>query len=316
MFLLGRKRRGFTLIELLVVIAIIAILIGMLLPAVQKVRAAAARTVCSNNLKQISLAVHSYASGNQDKLPPQLSYEGKRPVGHASNLFYQLLPYIERDDIYRAGFHDAVAFPDISGPWAGGGESWARGNHAAVVKSYLCPADSTHVNGRRPTDAGGWACTCYSTNYFLFAANAFYEKQYGSWTTRSRFIIGAIPDGTSQTVAFVERLGFLPRTQGPQDGDDYSPLWNHPAGHHWWGVNHRWTTLYGVQGTAPTPTNHPPQFNIRINQAHPYHPNSGHGNNMLVGLMDGSARSISNVSTAAWQAVMMPDDGAVVDDSW
>ena len=91
-----RSRRGFTLIELLVVIAIIAILIGLLLPAVQKVREAAVKTQCTNNLKQLALAAHNYESA-----------QGRLPLGNSA-VFVQLLPYIEQDNL-STGYGTAAA---------------------------------------------------------------------------------------------------------------------------------------------------------------------------------------------------------------
>src|SRR6266545_1765675 len=106
MFLPPRSRRGFTLIELLVVIAIIAILIGLMLPAVQKVREAAARMSCSNNIKQLSLATIGCADANEGKLPPSIGLYPSNGTAAAGNsdggIFLHILPYIEQGNLFKA----------------------------------------------------------------------------------------------------------------------------------------------------------------------------------------------------------------------
>jgi prepilin-type N-terminal cleavage/methylation domain-containing protein len=167
------RRPGFTLIELLVVIAIIAILIGLLVPAVQKVREAAARMSCSNNLKQLGLAAHNYASAN-GKLPP--GYLGEYPDRGAratygfqyASVFVYLLPYIEQENLHRAfmnGLPTDYLNPTSSYPgWFNYDGPWSVRN--AKIKTLMCPSNpdpgqivfaaSSTFRDPTPTNPGQW----------------------------------------------------------------------------------------------------------------------------------------------------------------
>ncbi len=153
------RRRGFTLIELLVVIAIIAVLVGLLLPAVQKVREAAARMSCQNNLKQITLAAMNFES-TTGYLPPGGLVSPNAPspgttlptpdAGPYTGCLAFLLPYIEQNNIYAQLPGGLFQYGTTTGAWAYNTPPFSSDGNAtgfpavcnAVIKSYLCPSDN------------------------------------------------------------------------------------------------------------------------------------------------------------------------------
>jgi len=194
---LPNSRRGFTLIELLVVIAIIAILIGLLLPAVQKVREAAARMSCSNNLKQIGLGVQGYHDVRQSKIPNN----GSNTVYPADWCWaFAILPYIEQDNMLKAAWNGGPSPSTGPAPYA-----TALGTiiQNAPVKTYLCPARGrggySTTGGNSPGYNGPF--TDYKINW-----NSFTNVSQGDPNRLSLAIITS-QRGTSQTLYCGE--GFL-----------------------------------------------------------------------------------------------------------
>jgi len=202
--LMKQKKSGFTLIELLVVIAIIAVLIGLLLPAVQKVREAAARTTCVNQMKQLGLAVANYDSTYQ-KFPglSTSSTMTTNPDKYSQSLFTQLLPFVEQEALQKqliAGnpttnilFNLPTVLPDY---------------RSTVIKIFLCPADQSPLDGL--TAISKFGGTSYVPNSEIFGNSNPSGAALAATSDRlsSTYSLGRLTskDGTSNTAAFFEQF--------------------------------------------------------------------------------------------------------------
>jgi prepilin-type N-terminal cleavage/methylation domain-containing protein len=356
----SRRLSGFTLIELLVVIAIIAILIGLLLPAVQKVREAAARLTCQNNLKQMSLALHNCHDA-QSRFPSAGSFEFGG--AYLAPLMFHILPYIEQDNVWKIAtpVSGGGVIPLWNTPGAGGTQFLRQ----TRIKTYVCPSDPTiNTNLARDWTPGE---TTYAFNFQVFGARTAniptqapgvaypniptpVTSNFAAWTAvwDGRTTMTAISDGTSNTIAFAEKLSYCPGTVR-NAGQFFSGINNsNQHGGSWWmrgifnsgtitganppGATDSWPADrvspvfgggFGADGTrwysglsSKPITFGKPTNNTVLGPCDRGLASTPH-NSMMVGLCDGSVRTVSSsVSAQTWWAACTRNGGETMNADW
>ncbi len=321
------RRSAFTLIELLVVIAIIAVLIGLLLPAVQKVRSAAARMSSMNNVKQIMLANHSFHDVNGIIPPlsavlvnPPLSAAGTQPVSG----YVWILPYIEQDNVYNLAMANGGAWP-APGANTQADRTAGLGASAKKIKTYLSPRDPSNPQDTWTEANGGtWAHSSYGMNHAVYGVpnDPVANVDVISKVTKgnARFNLLSITDGTTNTVGVAEQYAVCGAAQVTGGSDAFN--------HKLWAYNLTWTYPQapyfdtrlmtnlntGTLVITATMTATPPQSSPTVANCNFYGVQAVDGV-CVVGMMDGSVRGVPpSIDQTVWCRLLWPNDGFVIGD--
>jgi prepilin-type N-terminal cleavage/methylation domain-containing protein len=298
-------RKAFTLIELLIVIAIIAVLIGLLLPALTMVRAAAARSSSTNNLKQIGLAAHAFNDTFGDRLPNPSDPISRRAPADASNAwnqatgpFYQLLPFLGQQPLYDSihSVNSQSSYDQLM-PTALG--------RAAVVREFVSPADASNPSSQViisgspvPINNGLWATCSYAYNPLVFRST-------------SVGLGKSFPDGASNTILFSEKMQFC------GSGPGLGTIQNYWFGSHvgnsaalFWSPVMNGILLLTASGQYAGADFLPGNFGVAPQECQPMASSGPHTGGTLIATGDGSVRFLS-VGTATTRLGPAPLSGSL-----